>query len=433
MSNFDMEKRKRFANSIVEISKEYEKYIATDNRSLVMSINASWGMGKTTFLDGLKALMQNDENAKLFNVFRFNVWEHDIFDNPLCPFMYSIYDEYKEADIRSNLIKNTRDIGLYIGKTWFTNAMREKLKFPVDELMEKIKEIDLGEIDPEKIKNCIEESKSNYLDEYISFKKAKDSLEKFLKDEIDKNKIKVFIIDELDRCRPDYAIELLETIKHFLNIPQYVFIFAVDFEQLSESVKQLYGRNIDADGYLRRFFDINFNLPNPEIDIFCSSNKHIVYQQLLSRAFISDLVEKLSLSLRDLTTIFKNFDILYNAGLKKGGYGDKIKFFFFMTALKYKKPKDYKAILSETVMKEDVTSRNNGTNIPNYTIPSNYYKITGIERYLSCFHLDNNTKSLIQLMSSEIENIVNAFGPIEGYGTLGNYVESKMELLEWMD
>lgn len=73
-------------------------------------------------------------------------------------------------------------------------------------------------------------------------------------------------MDELDRCRPDFAVALLERIKHLFNVNHVVFVLSIDRGQLRESVKALYGSGMDADGYLRRFIDLAFSLPEPEVD-----------------------------------------------------------------------------------------------------------------------------------------------------------------------
>ena len=47
-----------------------------------------------------------------------------------------------------------------------------------------------------------------------------------------------------------------------------VFVLAVNCEQLAHSVKALYGNDFDAEGYLRRFFDVDCQLPEPSPDAF---------------------------------------------------------------------------------------------------------------------------------------------------------------------
>ena len=73
----------------------------------------------------------------------------------------------------------------------------------------------------------------------------------------------VFIIDELDRCRPTFAIELLERVKHIFDVPNLVFAFGINRDELCSSLQSIYG-NIDADVYLRRFFDMEFTLPQTQ-------------------------------------------------------------------------------------------------------------------------------------------------------------------------
>lgn len=71
----------------------------------------------------------------------------------------------------------------------------------------------------------------------------------------------VVVIDELDRCRPDYALAVLETIKHFFAVPNVHFVLGVNLSALEHSVKARYGGQIDAEGYLRRFISITMTLP----------------------------------------------------------------------------------------------------------------------------------------------------------------------------
>ena len=78
----------------------------------------------------------------------------------------------------------------------------------------------------------------------------------------------VFIIDELDRCRPTFAIELLERVKHIFDVPNLVFVFGLNRDELCKSLQSVYGE-IDSDVYLRRFFDMEFTLPEADMESFC--------------------------------------------------------------------------------------------------------------------------------------------------------------------
>ncbi len=89
--------------------------------------------------------------------------------------------------------------------------------------------------------------------------------------EMNENRPLMVMIDELDRCRPSYAVELLKVAKHLFSVDRIVFVLAVNCDQFAHSVKALYGNDFDAEGYLRRFFDVDFKLPGPERQAFIAA------------------------------------------------------------------------------------------------------------------------------------------------------------------
>lgn len=88
-------------------------------------------------------------------------------------------------------------------------------------------------------------------------------LKKILKETFGGNVPKaLLLVDELDRCRPNYAIDYLETIKHVFDIHGLVFVLAVDKSQLRSSAKALFG-DLDFEEYYRKFVHRNIQLPFP--------------------------------------------------------------------------------------------------------------------------------------------------------------------------
>ena len=90
----------------------------------------------------------------------------------------------------------------------------------------------------------------------------------------------IFIIDELDRCRPTFAIELLERVKHIFDVPNMVFVFGINRDELCSSLKS--NGAIDTDVYLRRFFDMEFTLPEVDSEVF---GRHLVQRFGLGEFF----------------------------------------------------------------------------------------------------------------------------------------------------
>ena len=107
---------------------------------------------------------------------------------------------------------------------------------------------------------------SEYLDARTSLQTFRASLGEFATRLAEsKNSLPlIVVIDELDRCRPSYAVELLETAKHLFTVDRVVFVLAVNRSELAHSIRAVYGGEFDALGYLRRFIDIDFRLPEAQ-------------------------------------------------------------------------------------------------------------------------------------------------------------------------
>ena len=112
-------------------------------------------------------------------------------------------------------------------------------------------------------KDLIQEIKT-IISEYLSSSSQKSSSQR-TQESKKKNKEKklLIIVDELDRTRPDYAVHFLEDIKHFFDIQNVIFLVAVNKKQMEATVKCLYGQSLDFDGYYRKFFKHEINLPDP--------------------------------------------------------------------------------------------------------------------------------------------------------------------------
>ena len=79
------------------------------------------------------------------------------------------------------------------------------------------------------------------------------------------NKLIIFI-DELDRCRPNYALKLIEVIKHYFKRSDVLVVCLTDIEQLSYIIENVYGINISSYLYLDKIFDFRFEIPVSKID-----------------------------------------------------------------------------------------------------------------------------------------------------------------------
>lgn len=226
----------------------------------VMSVDAGWGHGKTTFLRLWSQHLQN----KGFPVVMFNAWETDFSAVPFLALTSELIDELQKCEnsLSENTIQKVQNSAKNITLTMAPYLLQMILSSFLG-----------GETSSEIIKaitNFVEGGSSAYSEEKKSvqrFRNELGSMAKELRNNND-NKPLMILIDELDRCRPSYAVELLEVAKHFFAVDEIVFVLAINRKQLSHSVKALYGQDFDANGYLKRFIDIDFVLPEPSRENF---------------------------------------------------------------------------------------------------------------------------------------------------------------------
>jgi len=229
---------------------------------IVLSINAPWGEGKTTFLEMLHADLIRQGGKCIF----FNAWETDFASDPLLAFlgeMNQVLETYFNDNKEKSLAwEKAKKAGIHILKKGIPALVKIGTAGIID--TEKIIEDESSKVIEGLSKDLIDEYSKNK-DDIVNFKENVAEVLKKLEGEI--SHLYIFV-DELDRCRPTYSIELLERIKHLLDIEGLIFILALDKQQLAHSVKGVYGENFEALGYLRRFIDIEYNLRHPELDNF---------------------------------------------------------------------------------------------------------------------------------------------------------------------
>jgi len=243
--------RKQYANVLTSI-------VSTYADGFVLAINNKWGAGKTTFVKMWEQDLKNQE----FQTVYFNAWENDFENNPLTALMGELKTLTKVETEQK--FKDVLKKGAYLTKNILpalAGALSEKyIGKDVKELAEDI---------TKGVADIFENDVNEYSKKKKSVKDFKESLSKFIADTW-QGKPVIFLIDELDRCRPDYAVAILEQIKHFFSVSNIVFVLSIDKEQLGNAVRGVYGSDrIDANEYLRRFIDVEYSIPEPDAIKYC--------------------------------------------------------------------------------------------------------------------------------------------------------------------
>ncbi len=141
---------------------------------------------------------------------------------------------------------------------------------------------------------------SNILNEQKKRTTLRDDIREFLHNLIPENGNRLVIfVDELDRCRPDFAVKLLERIKHYFTDEQITFVFSVNIEELVKTIQCFYGEKFDANRYLGRFFDMVIKLHPINLSKYYAEMK--IDESFYFDYTITVVIDSFQLELRDIT------------------------------------------------------------------------------------------------------------------------------------
>ena len=283
-----------------------------------IAVDGNWGSGKTFFVKQVKMVMDayNDfikteddatrneirvigdafyqREAQLRNAddecflqpqvcVYYDAWENDNDDDPILSLVYSIlrsvntdfsFKDRSVVDIGESLLE------LFTELNWTQVVEALRGENPLEQL--------------QKEKN-IEQQVKEFLDALLP----------------ERGNRLVVLVDELDRCKPSYAVRMLERIKHYFENDRITFVFSVNTRELQHTIRKHYGNDFDGAKYLERFFDLRISLPEPNLDkyyqcigfdrahntydIICKEvikNYHFELREIEKYIFINSLVRK---------------------------------------------------------------------------------------------------------------------------------------------
>ncbi|MBO5452502.1 MAG: hypothetical protein J6A69_00840 [Clostridia bacterium] len=266
-----------------------------------ISVNGKWGCGKTFFVKQAKMIIDSfnehtnnltkEEKTEILNTWRafhitekdrtlipqvcvyYDAWQHDNDDDPLLSLVYEIYtnveNDYSFKKSKDCIEKCATIADLLSSKNYgaVINKLRES-----DDPLTKVKE-------------------NRSLTESIN-----DFISSILPEQGDRL---IIFIDELDRCKPTYAVRLLERIKHYFSNKNVTFVFSVNLSELQHTVKQYYGAEFDASKYLNRFFDIPVTIPKANLKKFYDTLS-IVDTRDLCNNIVNSVIKTYNFELREI-------------------------------------------------------------------------------------------------------------------------------------
>lgn len=259
-------------------------------RPFVLFLDAPFGCGKTTFIDMFGQQLQNDGDL----VIKYNAWQYDYTNEPLFTFVMELVKqlEAQGVDIKDlegkykNILKWALPVGKLVGNVIvdFCN-----MKAPLTEFIR-----DAQSIISDSISHQINQKMDDMHETKQLIHQCKNLLTNIACKHNDGNKMIYCFIDELDRCKPTYAIEVLEIIKHLFSCTRVCFIVSVNMDGIARSCRQVYGGELgDAKDYLKRFYDICITLPEIQLASFL---RQLMTQMSMPTEFNNQVIKNTILS-----------------------------------------------------------------------------------------------------------------------------------------
>lgn len=326
------------------------QFITSFEQSIVLCIDGGWGQGKTTFIKMWQQYLKNQHIPTIY----FNAWENDYTDDALIALIGEIslsikdlefQDKTKAEKIIARIYEYTANLTKVVLPS-VTNLSIKALFGCFTNTNELAKT--LGALSESLVKEQIKK----YEKSRKTLSKFKEELSKLAKCYAggDKQKPLVIFIDELDRCRPDFAIEVLEKAKHLFNVDNIIFVLATDKTQLGHSIRAVYGHGLDVNGYLRRFIDFDYLLPlSNQLYIIYLIDKFSLTKYFLKKEedkihiqdFLTYIVNKYKLTLREQEAFCNVFNIIVRTNTNFHLNNTTLIICIFLIILKVKFPDIY--------------------------------------------------------------------------------------------
>lgn len=231
-----------------------------------IGVFGDWGTGKTSLLHLAEERVRNSGQEDTITVW-FNAWQHEREEEPLFSLLGAILDAIEldgknEAGQDPTKKKDSplKKIGHSI------RALTRGMKFKGDVGIPLIGSVGV-EFDAEKALKAEEilGADTNPLKAEMMYTSAFH----LLREEAKKNKFRIIVfIDDLDRCDPEKAVHLLESIKLILNQKGFVFVLALAHTVVTKYLDHVYVEKYKLDKrdwgefYLQKIINLPIELPH---------------------------------------------------------------------------------------------------------------------------------------------------------------------------
>lgn len=262
--NDDAMNRENFGDLLYAFMQS-EHILADD--SFVVALTGGFGSGKSHFLGMWESKIRTLEDPKPF-VVHINAWESDHSGEPVLAVVSAIAKQLEERkDFDDKSLESLKSAAGMVVRGTTTllkdaaiNLLEKNTGIELNNAVEKLTEKQSDKMLNRKAMSLFEDFEARQQ----AIKDMRTALKGLVRELDAQDGLKlILVVDELDRCRPTYAIDMLEALKHLFNVKGLAVLLAVDWEQLSCTARALFGHKLDTTEYLRKFVTRRVSLPEP--------------------------------------------------------------------------------------------------------------------------------------------------------------------------
>ncbi|WP_271103013.1 KAP family P-loop NTPase fold protein [Pseudomonas tohonis] len=295
---------------------------------LVISLDGKWGEGKTTFVKMWQGLLSEKGIPSIYIDAFQNDYTEDAFISIASSITSYIDKNSTESEKRIEFKEKAKKVGVRLlawgAKVGIKAATLGAIKESDIEALSEIGDEVAGDASDAIVELVNERLNAHAKESELiqSFRDSLSGLPSAIKD--NQSGRLVVIIDELDRCKPSFAVEVLEKIKHLFSVTNVAFVLVMHKEQLEEAIKSVYGSNIDAHTYLQKFINIETTIPKRTLDQYNNDIDKYIKKLIAAHELpkwgeerlildcLAPLARHFNLSLRQLEKTFTNIAIIYS-------------------------------------------------------------------------------------------------------------------------